>query len=112
MTPAERRLWRALREAELGVRVRRQVPLGPFIADFFLPAAKLVIEVDGPTHDDPAADARRDDWFAGRGVQVLRVTNADVVGNVEGVVGQIAAVVAARQPPHPNTPPRGGREPS
>ncbi len=108
MTPAERRLWRALREAGLGVRVRRQVPLGPFIADFYVPAAKLVIEVDGPTHDHPAADARRDDWFARRGVKVLRVTNADVVGNVEGVLEVVAVLISARRPPPPQPSPARG----
>ena len=108
MTPAERRLWRALREAELGVRVRRQVPLGPFIADFYVPAAKLVIEVDGATHDDPAADSRRDAWLAARGVQVLRVTNTDVVRDIEGVMTAIVRLIVSRVAPPPRPSPARG----
>jgi very-short-patch-repair endonuclease len=111
MTPGEQRLWRALREADLGGRVRRQVPLGPFIADFYIPAAKLVVEVDGATHDDAAADARRDAWFMERGAKVLRVTNGDVVRNLEGVMTAIALLIASRAalPPQPS-PARGEGE--
>jgi len=108
MTPGERRLWRALREADLGGRVRRQVPLGPFIADFYVPAAKLVIEVDGATHDDPAADARRDAWLAQRGVHVLRVTNTDVERDVEGVMTGVACLIASRVAPPPQPSPARG----
>jgi very-short-patch-repair endonuclease len=94
MTPAERLLWRALREAPLGIRVRRQVPLGPFIADFYIPAAKLAIEVDGATHDDPAADAARDAWFAAHGARVLRVTNDEVKRNLDGVLSAITGLLS------------------
>lgn len=105
MTAPERRLWSALRGAALGAKARRQVPLGPFIADFYIPAARLAVEVDGMTHDDPAADARRDAWLAARGVRVLRVRNEDVMRNLEGVRDRIAALIPA-PPPRPS-PARG-----
>ena len=50
-TPAERKLWHKLRNHRLaGLKFRRQQPLGPFIADFCCPSAKLVVEVDGVSH--------------------------------------------------------------
>lgn len=99
-------MWRALRQRGVGWKAHRQVPIGPFSADFFLPVARLVIEVDGETHGDASRDVARDAWFEARGVRVLRVRNADVMENIEGV---LAAIVLAAPPPHPSPPPRGGR---
>jgi very-short-patch-repair endonuclease len=108
MTAPERKLWAALRNAKLAVKVRRQVPLGPFIADFYAAAAKRVIEVDGVTHADCAGDASRDAWFAARGVLAIRFVNADVMRNVEGVVRRIAEVIAVRATPSPQPSPARG----
>ncbi len=59
-THAEAVLWRELRGKQLGVRFRRQQPIGPFVVDFFSPAHRLIVEVDGPVHDaQRAADAER-----------------------------------------------------
>ena len=59
-TESEARLWRALRSSQLGVAFRRQVPLLGFIADFYAPSARLVVEVDGGYHARRVtADARR-----------------------------------------------------
>ena len=78
-TPSEAALWRALRARQLGVEVRRQVVLGDFVADFVVPAARLVIEVDGGAHcARGAADARRDRKLASLGFRVLRL-DADLV---------------------------------
>lgn len=67
-TPSERALWQLLRAGQLGVHFRRQVSLlGCYIVDFYCPAAKLVVEVDGPYHADPTrlrADARRVEGWA------------------------------------------------
>ncbi len=53
MTPAERILWQALRRRQVsGLRFRRQYPIGPFILDFACPSIRLVVEVDGPVHDE------------------------------------------------------------
>ncbi|WP_237214613.1 endonuclease domain-containing protein [Falsiroseomonas oryziterrae] len=108
MTAPERRLWSASRRDALGVKVRRQVPLGSFIADFYVPAAPLVIEVDGMTHDDASADAARDAWLAARGVVVLRVTNADVTRNLDGVVARVVELVEAPLAPPPQPSPARG----
>jgi very-short-patch-repair endonuclease len=92
-TPAERRLWACPRSRQLdGFKFRRQVWLGPFVADFFCAEAKLIVEVDGDTHatqDD--YDERRTAWLAREGLRVVRVTNADVMQNLDGVLQHIAA---------------------
>jgi very-short-patch-repair endonuclease len=95
MTRAESLLWRALRGHRLaGLHIRRQAPCGPHVADFLCVNAKLVIEVDGATHSQPdelCRDARRDAWFAANGYRVLRLQNADVYENFDGVVETILA---------------------
>jgi very-short-patch-repair endonuclease len=55
-TPPEDLLWLALRNAQIGgMKFRRQHPIGPYVADFYCHAAGLVVEVDGVSHDDKAA---------------------------------------------------------
>ncbi len=89
-TPAERLLWRYLARSQLGARFSRQMPVGPFFADFLCRTRKLVVERDGFSHDlRPEHDAARDRWFAARGYRVLRFTNAEVLGNAEGVATAI-----------------------
>ncbi len=93
-TPAERALWQYLARGQLGVRFSRQMPVGPFFADFLCRELSLVIELDGHSHDvAPERDASRDAWMAAHGFAVLRFTNADVHANVEGVVTAIRAEV-------------------
>ena len=95
-TPAERRLWLHLAKSQLGVKFSRQMPVGPWFADFLCRELKLVVELDGFSHDlQPERDAARDAWFAARGYRVLRFANADVLGDVEAVVVAIRAEVEA-----------------
>jgi very-short-patch-repair endonuclease len=81
-TPAERRLWRGLRDRLLGGhKFVRQEPIGPYVADFVCRARKLVVELDGATHSTEAEiahDARRTAFLARGGYRVLRFTNAEV----------------------------------
>ena len=94
-TPAERALWNHLARSQLGVKFSRQMPVGPYFADFLCRELKLVIECDGHSHDvAPERDATRDSWMAREGFTVLHFTNADVLGNVDGVVAAIRAEVA------------------
>ena len=85
-------LWQALRKRQLtGLRFRRQHPIGPYIIDFYCPAARLAIEVDGLAHDNPAVvrhDERRQTWLAEHGVRVLRIRASDVLRDeaLEGVL--------------------------
>src|SRR5688500_14523068 len=89
MTRAETLLWRYLKAHRIdGLGIRRQVPIGRYIADFVCHQARIVLELDGETHDfEPRQmlDQRRDAWFASQGFAVLRFTNDDVMKNLEGV---------------------------
>ena len=108
-TPAERLLWTALSNRKVGGhKFSRQMPVGPYFADFLSREAHLVVELDGFSHDmNQDYDQRRDKFMAEQGLTVLRFTNADVMGNLEGVVQAIALALAERGPPP--TPPAGGR---
>ena len=89
-TPAERALWEHLSRRQTGAKFSRQMPVGPFFADFLCRELGLVVELDGFSHDvTPERDARRDAWMAREGFTVLRFTNADVRENFEGVVAAI-----------------------
>jgi very-short-patch-repair endonuclease len=92
MTNAERKLWYALRDRRFAdFKFRRQVPVGPFIADFVCFSEWLVVEVDGGQHDDSLQDKRRDRWFKANDFRVLRFWNNEVLSNLEGVMTVLAA---------------------
>src|SRR5947208_8036900 len=111
LTDAERKLWYALRDRRFaGVKFRRQVPVGPYVADFLCYEARLVIEVDGGQHAKSTKDRRRDRWFAEHAFQVLRFWNNDVVSNLEGVLTVI--IDALRATPHPARAARGRPSPA
>lgn len=98
-TPAERTLWRALRENFATAHFRRQVPLGPYVADFASHRHRLVIEVDGGQHAEAVAyDAARTAFIEGEGYRVVRFWNPDVLNNVEGVITQIDLAVHTPPP--------------
>ena len=91
MTDAERKLWYALRDRRFaGFKFRRQVPLGPFIADFVCFEKRLVIEVDGGQHAVSSPDRRRDRWFAANDFRVMRFWNNEVLSNLESVMTVLA----------------------
>ena len=76
--------------------------MGPYILDFFCPAIKLAIEVDGEGHGHPdqvAHDLRRDRWLSEQGVTTFRVAAIDVRDNFDGVMTDIMAAVAREAPP-------------
>ena len=96
-TPAERLLWRYLARSQAGAKFSRQMQIGKFFADFLCRELKLVIEVDGFSHDlRPEYDDARDRWFEGEGYRVLRFTNADVLLNPEAVVIAVREEVTRR----------------
>jgi very-short-patch-repair endonuclease len=100
-TEAEKRLWGVLRDRRFqGHKFRRQVPIGPFIVDFFCPVAKLVVELDGSQHADDPTDARRDAWLSARGYRVLRIWNNELTRKRDGVLEAIWAMVSETSP-HP-----------
>ncbi|MGE0105610.1 MAG: biotin--[acetyl-CoA-carboxylase] ligase [Thiomonas sp.] len=112
MTDAERLLWSRVRNGQLGSKFRRQVPIGPYIADFTCAAARLVVELDGGQHNECPHDALRDAFFRQRGYEVLRFWNNDVLANIAGVLLTIQSAVEQRagQSPPPNLPQQVGEE--
>lgn len=96
MTDAERVLWRALREAFPTWHWRKQVPLGPYFADFCSHRAKLIVEADGGQHSTEASqayDEGRTRFLEAEGYRVLRFWNHDVLGNTDGVLATIATAL-------------------
>jgi very-short-patch-repair endonuclease len=109
MTEAEAKLWSRLRNGRLlGMKFRRQVPIGSFIADFCCRNPKLVVEVDGGQHAERAAqDASRSRVIAEHGYTVLRFWDHDVLTDTEAVLAAIAREVTRRTlAPSPNPLPR------
>ncbi|OAM77556.1 endonuclease domain-containing protein [Devosia elaeis] len=95
-TEPERAMWRLLYPLRQQHNFRRQVSLGPYYADFACHALRLVIEIDGDTHGSDIAqayDAARTRFIESEGYRVLRFTNADVLGNAEGVFDIIVLAI-------------------
>jgi very-short-patch-repair endonuclease len=109
-TPAEYKLWLALRANRLdGWQFTRQTVIDRYIVDFASKAAGLVIEVDGDTHSaQESYDSTRTERLAELGFKVMRFGNGDVMNNLDGVLMVIEA--ALRHAPSPQPSPRGGRE--
>ncbi|MBI1686070.1 DUF559 domain-containing protein [Caulobacter hibisci] len=94
MTASERNLWKALRALDL--HIRRQAPIGRYVADFVHHPSRLVIEVDGGRHDlseEQLHDAERDAWLASQGYRVLRVRDVEAFGNPEEIAERVAAEI-------------------
>ena len=87
MTKVEWKLWSRLSRRQLaGFKFRRQAPIGPYVVDFYCPALRLVIEVDGPHHDETELeDAERDRWLKARGYRVLRFSADEVYDETDDV---------------------------
>jgi very-short-patch-repair endonuclease len=98
-TPAEQKVWRVLRSRQLeGYKFRRQHPIGRFIVDFYCPACKLVIELDGDVHAlQEEYDADRATWLVEQGYWVIRFTNEQVHENFEEVAAEILHTCEKRE---------------
>src|SRR5215470_7843238 len=81
-TPHERILWRALRELPIeGTHFRRQAPIGRYVVDFFCPAKRLIVELDGGHHNDDEIakrDRARQLWLENEGYRVVRFWNSEI----------------------------------
>jgi very-short-patch-repair endonuclease len=95
-TPSEARLFEAVRDGQLGVSFRRQVPaLGRYIVDLLVPELRLVVEVDGACHDGRRnADARRDRALARAGYIVLRLEAELVMSDVAAITARVRETIA------------------
>ncbi|MBP9748193.1 MAG: endonuclease domain-containing protein [Candidatus Pacebacteria bacterium] len=91
-TPEEILLWTRLKNSQAGFKFRRQHSIGGYIADFYCPTKKLVIEIDGPEHftkESIEYDSVRSKFFEGLNIKVLRFTNSEVSSDTEKVVTKI-----------------------
>ncbi len=90
-TSSEKALWHRLRDRRLGgLKFRRQHRLGPYFADFYCDEARLVVELDGESHDGRVErDAARDRWMRERGIEVMRVKVREFADDSRGVLGWI-----------------------
>jgi very-short-patch-repair endonuclease len=109
---AERTLWDQLRDRKRRFKFRRQHPLGPYVADFWCAAARVVVELDGASHvNREKHDRRRDEWMTERGICVLRFSNVAVDERLKEVLDEIEYVCAGRtvspSPPAPLPAARG-----
>jgi len=93
MTDAEKLLWSKIRRKQLkGLQFYRQKIIGNYIADFYCPKLKLVIEVDGGQHyssEGRENDRVRDNYMTGAGITVIRFSDKDVLTNLEGILEEI-----------------------
>lgn len=110
MTDGERLLWQRIRAEQLGVKFRRQHPLGAYIADFACLAPKLIIEIDGSQHmGQQAYDTNRDAFFERHGFDLMRfaanLVFSDLQAIVEAIYNRLTALASAA--PIPAFPQRG-----
>jgi very-short-patch-repair endonuclease len=83
-------LWRLLRLSRRDLRFRKQHAIGPFVADFYCPAAKLVIEIDGAIHNQRQdADENRDAYMMSLGLRVIRIRAGDVLADPQAIADGI-----------------------
>ena len=97
MPKAEVLVWSRLRGKQLcGYKFRRQYSVGPYSIDFYCPAAKLAIELDGDSHFHPVEqryDSQRQRYIESFGIRCLRFTNSEIYENLEGVLETVARVL-------------------
>jgi very-short-patch-repair endonuclease len=98
-------LWRILRLSRRELRFRKQHPIGPFVADFYCPAAELVIEIDGTSHDErQKVDGRRDAYMRSLGLTVIRIPAGEVLADPEAVADGIYRLCDAARGPSTTQP--------
>ena len=92
-TEAEKLLWSRLRNRQMeNLKFRRQHPITPYIVDFFCEEQKLIIEADGGQHT-PQKDEKRSLFIKEQGYDILRFWNNDILGNIDGVLENIASYI-------------------
>ena len=108
-TDAEQLLWGILRANRfLGLKFRRQHPVGRYILDFYCDELKLAVELDGGQHaDQQAYDATRSQFLNDQGIEVLRYWNNQVLGETEAVLESLYQAVLRKAPSPPAPPPQG-----
>lgn len=95
-TPAERLLEKKLKKNLKEINFIKQYPLGPYIADFYFPDLKIVVEANGKQHYTKKGmkhDAERNEYMKKLGIKTLRFSNEDIKENTQEVLFKIAEIV-------------------
>jgi len=96
-TDAEKIFWSKIRNRQFhGLKFFRQYGIGPYILDFYCPAAKLAVELDGGQHNenlDREYDAARSEYLKERGITVLRFWNHEVLSDIQAVMSKAEAEI-------------------
>jgi very-short-patch-repair endonuclease len=110
-TEAERVLWFQLRAKRfMGLKFKRQKPMGNYIVDFVCMELGLIVELDGGQHAEQLTyDRQRSAWLEGQGFTVLRFWNNQVLGEMEAVLEFLRLWVEEQGPLSPGPSPAGGR---
>lgn len=109
-TEVEKKLWNRINHDQVGVKFRRQQPIGNFIVDFYSSEARLIIELDGSQHAEQFVyDKERSDFFASQGYKIIRFWNHEIMENIEGVLEaiKIAVETSSHITPSPTPPLKG-----
>jgi very-short-patch-repair endonuclease len=113
MSAGEAKLWKWIRARQFeGLKFRRQVPIGPYIADFCCESHNLIVEVDGGQHqldEQVARDAKRDGYLVDNGYRVVRSPSLEVLNDIGAALSRIrfALTLPVREgpsAPHPLPP--------
>ena len=97
ITPEEEIVWHKLWHNNLGYKFRRQHSIGNFIADFFCPVKRLVIELDGEIHEGQIEyDDGREAEIEKYDIKVIRFTNGEVINDIYSVVNKIKTIIKER----------------
>ena len=106
LTRAEDLFWEQVRAGRLhGYKFKRQVPIAPYIVDFLCASARVIVELDGPPHEDQdqrRRDLHRDAFLRQQGFHVLRFTNDAFLGNPQLVMDQVLAAIESPKNPSPS----------
>jgi very-short-patch-repair endonuclease len=101
-TRAEELVWNALRARRFkGLKFKRQMPIGRYIADFCCFEQRLIVELDGKVHEDEPArrrDGVRDAWLRAEGYRVIRLQNELVLGNLDVALAKIDSLIRPAAP--------------
>ena len=108
----EKLVWVRIRRGEL--HFRRQHPIGNYVLDFYCPAAKLAIEVDGVAHDfgdRPQRDDRRAEWLKAQGIELVRIPAKDVLRDPDEIADAVIRLCSGPAKPLHHSPPASGPPP-
>jgi len=94
MPDAEKKFWHAINYGKLGVKFRRQQPIGPYYADFICFELKLIIELDGNQHITAEEyDNRRTDFITAQGYKIMRIPNDYIYNDLDAVVMHLQHII-------------------